>query len=106
MPAITSSADMVETLQAQLGSVAAQISTAQATIASVIASGAGVSYTIAGKSGSETISWTQYLAQLNEQVTSLIESQNSMLTQLQNLQPYCVKQRLRIGGRGFFRRCW
>jgi environmental stress-induced protein Ves len=105
MPAITSSADMVETLQAQLGNVAAQISTAQATIASVILSGAGVSYVIAGSKGSETISWTQYLAQLTTQVTALIESQNLLLTQLQNLQPYCVKQRQRIGGLGF-RRWW
>ena len=89
---------MVTLLKQQLGDIAAQkviLITAQAT---VMAAGAGPTYSISGPNGSESLDMIGYLRWLGDQVKAYLEMERSILEQLQDLQPFCEKQRLYVGG--------
>jgi hypothetical protein len=89
---------MVSLLQQQLADVVAAKETALATIQNVIAAGLGPTYSISGPDGSENLDMTGYLRLLTEQVKSYTELEKLLLEELQNLQPFQVRHRMRVGG--------
>jgi hypothetical protein len=95
---VTTSAGMVALLQQQLGDIAAQKTSLIAQQAAVLAAGAGPNYSISGPNGAESLDMIGYLRWLGDQVKAYLETERSILEQLQDLQPFCEKQRLRVGG--------
>ena len=95
---VTTSAEMVALLQQQLGDIAAQKVVLITQQAAVIAAGAGPTYSISGPNDSESLDMIGYLRWLGDQVKAYLEMERSILEQLQDLQPFCEKQRLYVGG--------
>ena len=96
---------MVGVLQQQLGDVVAAKETALSTIASVLSTatannGVGPTYTISGPDGSETLDVNGYLRMLTEQVRTYTELERTILEMLQDLQPFTLRIRMRVGGGG------
>ena len=84
MPPITSSAEEVNALEAELGNIAANR-------AAAYAGGAGVNYSISGANGSESVDIVGYLRYLDERERWILE-------RLQELQPWMLTQRRTVGG--------
>jgi len=89
---------MVALLQQQLGDIAEQKTALILQQKTVMAAGAGPTYSISGPNGSESLDMIGYLRWLGDQVKSYLEMERGILEQLQDLQPFMEKQRLRVGG--------
>lgn len=81
---ITTSADEIAALQAELGAI-------HAGRAAAMAGDAGASYSISGANGSESVDVVGYLRYLNEREEWIVQ-------RLQDLQPFMVVQRQLIRG--------
>ena len=96
---ITSSADMVTSLQQQLADIAEAKSTALETIAAVIVAGIGPDYTISSAGGSETMNMQGYLTYLRGTIVEFVKLERDLLEMLQSLQPFIVRQHATVRGK-------
>ena len=95
---ITSVGSAVPLLQQQLADVAAALDANIVLQQTVIAAGSGPTYTIAGRVGSETVGMLEFLKFLGEQSKEYLEMQKLLLEQLQAIQPFALRQRIRVRG--------
>jgi len=101
---VTSSSAEVTNLQQALANLDATINGYTSQLATVAASNnPGVTYTIAGRAGSETVSMGEYVSFLSREISSLTTARREILKQLQDLQPFQVTLRHRPRGPGWGR---
>jgi len=102
-PPVSSSASMATIWQQQLADVVAAKTAALQALAAAISSGVGPSYSISGRAGGESISWTEFLNALKEQIKTFTELEKTLMEMIQDVQPFDVPQRFRAGGPGPWR---
>jgi len=95
---VTTSADMVILLQQQLADIAEQKTALIVQQKAAMAAGAGPTYSISGPNGAESVDVLGYLRWIGDQVKVYLEMERSILEQIQDLQPFYEKQRLRVRG--------
>ena len=93
---ITTNAQQLAALQAQLGDIVAAKTLAITKITTCITDGPNISYSITGKAGSESVSATEYLSYLRTQVKEFVELESLLLDLIQRLQPYIIVTRLSL----------
>jgi hypothetical protein len=93
---ITTNAQQLAALQAQLGNVIESKGIALAKINSCNNDGPNVNYAISGKAGAESVSATEYLSYLKNQVKEFVELEALLMDLIQRLQPYIVTTRLSL----------
>lgn len=95
---VTSSADAVTRLRQQLGEVILAKTQALAKLSEVLTAGdnPGITYSISGRAGSESVNYTGYLAYLKDQIATFTDLEKQLLEMIQNLQPYQIRQRYRV----------
>lgn len=101
-PPVTSSGQMVGLLQQQLADITAAKTAAIAAIVTVLSVGAGPTYSISGRAGSESLDMAGFLRLMQDQVKNFTELELTLLQALQDLQPFDVLQRVGCGRRGWW----
>jgi hypothetical protein len=93
-PPVTSSGQMVGLLQQQLADITAAKNAASLAITTVLSLGSpgGVSYNISGRAGSESVDLAGFLSIMQNQVKAFTELEMTLLENLQNLQPFDIRQ--------------
>jgi hypothetical protein len=93
---VVGNAQQLTTLQQQLGDVVEAKSLAITKLTAALTNGPTVSYSITGKAGSESVSATEYLTYLREQIKGFVDLEKELMDLIQRLQPYIVSTRLSL----------
>lgn len=100
-PPVTSSNQMVGLLQQQLADITGAKMAAILAITSVLSIGAGPSYNISGRAGSESLDMAGFLRLMQDQVKNFTELEMTLSQALQDFQPFDIVQLVGRCGRGW-----
>ena len=94
---VTDSASAAAALRVQLSGVINAKNQAIATMASVAAAGAGPTYSVSGRAGSESLDMNGYLEHLRAQIEGFTQTEIVLLENIQRLEPFQLTQRRHVG---------